>query len=589
MKQLYKIFSVFILIAAISSGVAIAQTDSTKLNQSVEVMKAYRPSISNAHKVNLMPVIEDTTRFSPEFKYAIDSQPVNSSFAASAIKPADVNKLAYKNPGLGYLKLGAGTSNSIYGEFFLNLPESKSATFGLHLRHLSSDGNIKLKEGTLVPAPFSQDNAAIYGSVNIGNTILSTDLSYDRDAMRYYGYPASIPAKIDSLSSLSSFKYGLKQAYDKGNFKVALRSNEKLQGNLTFNSGVRMGFFDSKTGQKENSGGLFGKFDYNFGPVHGILDLSYDHFSTDSIKLAAQQVPGTKSNDWIRIAPSVSLNGDNWFLRGGINFVASTDKDGGNSNKLYPDFEFNFRPVEGILTLYAGLKGDLKNNRYGDIALENYWADPRHNVLNTDYNYVVSGGLKGKISREISYNIGVNYSQVKDMYFYVFNSDWNASTNPAYVYNNQFDVKYDNAKITDFSAEFSYISGNDLSIVVGGHYYNYQLDSMPFASQKPNFDLSASIGVQIVDKLKGFADLKVVGSQKVMVYNHKNPSASAVSTDELFALDTYVGLNLGATYELSSNLRLFGRVDNVLNRTNEQWLGYASQGLRVIAGVSVSF
>ena len=584
MKQLYKIFSVFILIAAISSGIAIAQTDSTKLNQSVEVMKAYRPSISNAHKVNLMPVIEDTTRFSPEFKYAIDSQPVNSGFAASAIKPADVNNLAYKNPGLGYLKLGAGTSNSIYGEFFLNLPESKSATFGLHLRHLSSDGNIKLKEGTLVPAPFSQDNAAIYGSVNIGNTILSTDLSYDRDAMRYYGYPASIPAKIDSLSS---FKYGLKQAYDKGNFKVALRSNEKLQGNLTFNSGVRMGFFDSKTGQKENSGGVFGKFDYNFGPVHGILDLSYDHFSTDSIALASQQVPGTKSNDWIRIAPSVSLNGDNWLLRGGVNFVASTDKDGGNPNKLYPDFEFNFRPVEGILTLYAGVKGDLKNNRYGDIALENYWADPRHNVRNTDYNYVVSGGLKGKISREISYNIGVKYSQVKDMCFYTQNSYYKSEASP-FVYDNQFGVVYDNATVTNFSAEFSYVSGNDLSVVLKGNYYNYKLDVLAFAPHKPNFDISASAGLRIIDNLIGFADLGVVGMRQARVYNI-NPFASPVSRDEVFQIDPSIQLNLGATYELSRNLRLFGRVDNVLNRTNEQWLGYASQGLRVIAGVSVSF
>jgi len=58
MKQLYRSLSVFLLIVALSVGCAIAQRDTTKLNQEVEVVKAYRPSISTANKVNLLPVID---------------------------------------------------------------------------------------------------------------------------------------------------------------------------------------------------------------------------------------------------------------------------------------------------------------------------------------------------------------------------------------------------------------------------------------------------------------------------------------------------------------------------------------------------
>ena len=381
MRQLFNTLSAFLLILAISTDIVMAQKDTTVLNQSVEVMKAYHPSISNAKKVSLMPVIEDTTRYSPEFIYSIDSKPISSGFAASPIKSVDMNKESYKDLGLGYLKLGAGTAVTAYGEFFLNLPQSKNATFGLHLRHLSSDGTVKLAAGDKVDAPYSQNNATIFSSLNIGSTVLTTDLSYDRDAVNYYGYPAAKPAKIDTFSTI---RYGLKQAYERGDLKIALKSMEKTQGNLVFNSGIRLGFFDSKTGQKENSGGLFGKFDYNFGQVHGILDFSYDHFVTDSISIASKTLPGSVSDDWIRIAPSVRLDGDNWSLRGGINFVEVSDKADGNVTKLYPDFEFNFKPLEGVLSLYAGVKGDLKKNRYGDITSENYWADPRHNVLNTD-------------------------------------------------------------------------------------------------------------------------------------------------------------------------------------------------------------
>lgn len=582
--KLYLSISVFLSIFALSAVSAMAQKDSTKLNQSVEVMKAYRPSISNANKVNLMPVIDDTTRFTPEFKYSIESHPIKSGFTATPISAADVNGLQSKDLGLGYLKLGAGTYSTLYGELFFNLPKSKIATFGLHLRHLSSDGKTKLREGDMVESPYSQNNAAVFGSVNLGSAILSASLSYDRDAMRYYGYPVEIPAVVPA-------QFGLKQAYQNGNIKVALKSDEELESDLKFNGGFNLGYFDAKTGQKQSSAGLFGKFDYNFGSINGILDISYDHYKTDSINLELQQLPGTKTEGWVRIAPSVRLDGDNWSVRGGINFVAVQDKSFINSTKLYPDFEANFRPIEGMLMLYASFKGDLKNNRYGDIAYENYWTDPRHNVHNTDYTYVLSGGLKGKITREISYNVGLNYSKVKDLYFYVFNSfdDASSSTIPApKLYNNAFDLTYDDAGIFNLSTELSYVSGKDLSVVLKGNYYSYNLESLPFAPQKAKFDLTASAGFRIIDRLTGFTDLGVVGKRQAMTYYY-SPFSSALPETKEFSIDPTIQLNLGATYDLTSKFKLFGRVDNLLNRQNEQWLGYASQGLRLMAGGTFSF
>ncbi|NEW82130.1 MAG: hypothetical protein GZ094_07165, partial [Mariniphaga sp.] len=552
MRQIYHSLSVFILIVALSAVSAVAQKDTTKLNQSVEVMKAYRPSISNANKVNLMPVIDDTTRFTPEFKYSIESHPLKNGFTASPIGAADVNGLPSKDLGLGYLKLGAGTFSTLYGEFFFNLPKSKNATFGLHLRHLSSDAKTKLREGDLVDAPYSQNNAAIFGAVNIGNAVLSAELSYNRDAMRYYGYPVVLPSNI---SVLPYVQYGLKQAYQNGDINVALKNNDKSQGDFHYNGGFRLGFFDTKTGQKQNSGGVFGKFDYNFGQVFGILDLSFDHLSTDSIAIENSLSVGMKKEEWIRIAPSVRLDGDNWSLRGGVNFVAVQDKSFKNLTKLYPDFEFNFKPIEGILTLYAGFKGDLKNNRYGDIAHENYWTDPRHNVRNTDYNYVVSGGLKGKITREISYNLGLKYSKVKDLYFYTLSSfdDAASSSIPApVVYRNAFDLAYDDAAIFNFSGEFSYVSGKDLSVVLKGNYYNYNLESLPFAPHMPNFDLSASAGFRIIDRLTGFADFEVDGERKALVKYFDDislPSSALAQYQSVeFSIKPSIKLNLGATY-----------------------------------------
>lgn len=585
MRQIYPSFSVLLLIVAISAGSAKAQKDTTKLNQSVEVVKAYHPNISNANKVNLMPVVDDTMRFTPEFNYSINSQPVNKGFTASPVGAADVNGLQSKELGLGHLKLGAGTLSTVYGDFFLNLPKSKFATFGMHLRHLSSDFKTELREGDLADAPYSQNNAEVFGSVGLGNTILSADLSYDRDAVRYYGYPVSVPAGFSVIPGKNYFNQ--KQVYQDGNFKVVLKSSDSNEGDLKFYSGLRFGFFDAKTGQKERSGGVFGKFDHNFGAFNGLLDLSFDHYSTDSIYLESSAI-GNKQEDWLRVAPSVKVGGDNWSARGGINFVAVSDKEEGNSAKLYPDFEFDFEPVEGMLTLYAGLKGDFKNNRYRDIVYENYWADPRHNVRGTSYTYSAAGGIKGKIITEISYNLGLKYSKVKDMYFYILNGYAPSSGTDPVVYNNAFDVVYDDAGVTNFSAEFSYVSGKDLSVVLKGNYYNYSLESLKFASHKPDFDLTATGAFRIIDRLTGFADLELTGKRKALANINDFLSSSGPQTKE-FVLDPLIRLNLGATYEMTGKFKLFGRVDNLLNRKNEQWLGYTSQGLRMLAGVAYSF
>jgi hypothetical protein len=586
MKRIYSSFSIVLLMVVLSAQLASGQSDTSKLNQSVEVMKAYHPNISNASKVNLMPVTDDTVRFTPEFKYSIDSKPVKTGFIASPISAADVKGLPAKNLGLGYLKLGAGVYNTIYGEFYLNVPKSPIGTFGVHLRHLSSDSNIKLSKGDLVYAPYSQNNAELFGSVILGSTVLSGELSYSRDAIKYYGYPKTLPTSF--LAFPKSF-YGLNQAYQNGNFEVSLKNAEKSKSDLNYNAGFRLGFFNTRTSQKETSAGLFGKFNYNFGLASALLDVSIDHQSTDSISVMNLSGVGTKTADWVRIAPSVRFDGDNWTVRAGINFVGVSDKFEGNTTRLYPDIEASFKPIDEVLTFYAGLKGDLKNNRYGDIAYENLWADPRHNALNTDYRYTISGGLKGKISQEISYNIGLKYSQVENLHFYVLNDyiDLSSSTLPSpMVFNNAFDLIYDNGGIFNLSTEFSYITGKDLSVVLKGNYYNYNLESLSFAPQMPGFDLTASAGLLIIDKLTGFADLEIIGKRNALVYNH---NLLSLPIKETIPMDPSVRINLGVTYDLTAKFKLFGRVDNLLNMKNEQWLGYASQGLRIMAGGTFSF
>lgn len=576
MKQKYMRLSFIILACLITIGKqAMGQRDSTKLNQDVEVVKPYRPSISNANKLNQLPVIDDTTHFTPEFKYSIESRPINSGFKAVPIGAAEIKGQADKNTGIGYLKLGIGNYNTTYGDFFLNNAKSKYWTFGLHLNHLASDGNVKLAKGDRVDAPYSQNKAEIFGSRLIGGSTLSSDLSYNRDMVTFYGYPDTIPTNLTNLK-LESPYYGLKQIFQKGQFNIAIKSNEGSNSTLKYNGGLRFHYFDAKTGQKENSGGLFADFEYPFAKFKGILESSFDNFTTKGILISPAQY---KQDSWLKLSPSVLFSGDNWSLKGGVNFHTVSDNQGDSKTKLYPKIDLTFIPVKDIMTLYAGIDGYLQNCNYSAIAYENNWVDPIHNIKNADHQYILFGGFKGKITSQISYDVTAKYSKVNDSHYYILNS---TNTTSPFIYNNAFHVLYDNTGITNLSANISYVSGKDLYIKFKANYYNYNLDKLAFAPLLPDFDLDATAGFRITDRISGFTDLKATGQRKGLIQ-------LGDGTNKEYDLNPILSINLGGEYELTHNIKIFGRIDNLLNQHYEQWLGYTSQGLRFIAGASISF
>lgn len=576
MKQLYFRLFLIILVCMTSAGTQVmGQRDTTKLNQNVEVVKPYKPSISNANKVNQLPVIEDTTRFTPEFKYSIESHPITSGFTAVPIGAAEIKGQPEKNPGIGYLKLGAGTYNTTYGDFSLSTPKSTNRTFGLHLQHLASQGSTKLAKGNTVNAPYSQNKAEIFGSSIIGNSTLSSGLSYNRDLVRFYGYPDTIPADILSQKQYAPY-YGMNQIFQKTQFNIAIKSNEGIKSDFNYNSGIRLHYFDAQTGQQESSGGFWADVDYKFNKFKGILESSFDNYTTKGILISPAQ---NKQDGWLKLAPSVQFSGDNWSLKGGVSFYSVSDNQGEGATKLYPKIDVNFIPVKNIITLYAGVDGYLQNCNYSTIAYENNWVDPMHNIRNADHQYILFGGIKGKIISPISYNISAKYSKVNDSHFYILNS---SSLTPPIIYNNSFDVSYDNAGITNLSAEVSYSLGKDYYIKFKGNYYNYKLDNLPFAPLLPDFDVDATSGFRITDRVTGFADLKVSGQRKGLI-------KLADGTNKVYDLDPILRINLGGDYEVTHNIKIFGRVDNLLDQHYEQWLGYTSQGLRLIAGASISF
>ena len=110
------------IFAFILSGLvfqANAQRD-TSLTKEVEVVKAYRPSVSDAYKINDIPTIKEEEHQKPVFDYHISSQPVFSTFSVNTLQAARIADKQQEDPGFGLLKMGAGNYGKPYVDFFFN-------------------------------------------------------------------------------------------------------------------------------------------------------------------------------------------------------------------------------------------------------------------------------------------------------------------------------------------------------------------------------------------------------------------------------------------------------------------------------------
>jgi vitamin B12 transporter len=72
------------------------------------------------------------------------------------------------------------------------------------------------------------------------------------------------------------------------------------------------------------------------------------------------------------------------------------------------------------------------------------------------------------------------------------------------------------------------------------------------------------------------------------IYNGVNPYVDLIS-GELVSLDPYWLVNVAASYRLTSEWEVFGRVENALDERYEELLGYNTPGLTAYAGMKLTF
>ncbi|HEY5509602.1 MAG TPA: hypothetical protein VIK10_01105 [Prolixibacteraceae bacterium] len=565
---------------------ASAQKDTTKLNQQVEVVKAYKPSISNAEKISLLPEISDTTLFRPDLNYQTTSHPITSGFQSSVLKPSNQFQREIIIPGFGKIQGGFGTYFTPFFDFYLSNPNSKNGTLGVQINHLSSQGKTGLKGGSEIEAPFSTSRGIVFGSYVIKGATISSEFSYQRDMNKFYGYPVAIPANIGSNNFVKYF--GQNQLNQYGYFDFAVKSNASSKSDFKYNTGLNVSYFNTSTDQVEKAIRIKGDFEKDFGSFTGKLSGEVEQLETDNVAYDPYffALAASPKSTWLKAAPGILFQNDIFSFEGGLNFFAVFNDLNRSILKAYPRATLTIRTSDNNFTFYAGLDGNMQNNSYTRIVTENRWINPFLDVKPTNNVWIISGGVKGKIAAPLSYNLGVRYNYAKDQYFYVTRVTPSLSD---LTYDNAFGVVYDNMGTIDFQGDLSYTTPT-VFLHLNGHFYTYQLTWLDKAPYMPDFTLNVVSGFRVTAKISATAELYITGPRNVMLKYYQSPVSSATVPSPIYLqTDAMVEANIGAKYQFSKHLEFFGKAENLFNRKDEPWYGYTVQGLRFKLGAGFSF
>ncbi|HNP68055.1 MAG TPA: TonB-dependent receptor [Aequorivita sp.] len=542
----------------------------------VNIVKPYTPTISDAFKVKETPELNDSiTTTKKEVKYSIFSVPVASTFTPAKGKATTVEKAKPIKLYDNYATLGFGNYTSILGEFYSNFEISRTDNAGFFFRHNSSQGDIK---------DVKLDNKYYDTSLDANYTSRQRDATYRLDAgvehqlYNWYGVPEIVftqepNVQIDPQQTYISGYAGGSIVLDDSFFEKAAL-NIRYLGDAFSSSEFNVSLKPEFSFPLEN---LTFKIDGDIDYLSGSFDKNYTN--TSDINYSYLNAG---------LAPSITFVNDDLSVSLGVAGYVSLDSENSDTDfSLYPTLNASYRLLDETVIVYGGAEGGLQQNTYYNFKEENPYVSPTLFIAPTKKLYEGFGGIKGKISNSVAYNVRASYGKDENHALFLANAlNLLAPGFEGYQFGNSFNVVYGDVNTLAFFGELKVEVSNTFTLGINGTYNSYSTDLQNEAWNLPDLKASIFSDFNITEKLYGGASLFYVGERKELVYNN-DPFGNSI--DQEVTLEGYVDANLHFGYRFTDRLSAFVKGSNLFGDNYEKWLNYPVQGIQGLAGVTYKF
>ncbi len=256
----------------------------------------------------------------------------------------------------------------------------------------------------------------------------------------------------------------------------------------------------------------------------------------------------------------------------GFSVVFENDTLGENKPfRFFPLFNVSYS-VNALTEVYGGFRADVDKTTIKSLLRENRYLGPDIDVFNQIRTFDFYAGIKGKMGKAWSYDIGTDLTYFKNRPYFI--------NDPADTI--KFRVIYDSesSSMNHLRGMIGYDVTKNINIGLNAeHFFYYTSDQVAEAWQRPAYEITFLSTFTLFEKFKITADAYILGGLKA-----RDPGTGTV-----IEMDAIQDIDLGFSYLISDQAALFFKTFNIIGKENQRYLNYSIRELQWLAGLSYSF
>ena len=559
-KTLCKTISILLGTVLLMCGTSWAQHNSVSdTSNKVTVVAPYSPTISDAYKININPMISDSVTPVVISTYTTYPKMINTTFKVEPIKPAKLVDEKISKLYRSLIKIGFGTLTTPYGEVWYNNLRSKSLLLGAHFNHLSSVGQIKGYGNS----SFSDNALDVYAGKYLKNMSVTGGLNYSRNVVHYYGF------KTDSITQIIS-KDDIKQRFSLISGNVNLQSTYSDSSKITHSVGLKYYNLNDFYNATENGVHLSGDISKNVKFIKNARKQMFE-LKADVDYFNYKFGVNSQNTHLVKLVPHYKVILDEYAFNVGVN--TSVSGDSSSEVHLYPMADVSINLVKDILIIYTGLTGGVQMNSFKALTDENPFVK---STVPMDFSYnkfEFFAGLKGNLSKNLAFNLSYIGSTVKNMALFV--------NDTLFTLQNKFTTIYDDIDVTDIKAEFAYQKTEKIKLLFRADYFQYSALHELKAWHKPEMDVMFSLFYNIENK--------IIAKVDIFAFDKEYARTFELGKVVAHKLDGIIDANLSLEWRYTKVLSAFVNFNNLGSSKYYRWYNYPSRRFNVLFGISYAF
>lgn len=533
--------------------VVLAQESAIDRNVTVE--REYQPVIEDAGKITTIPSVLDPATSKQRVDYSDFYHPLPMGRYLQRLPMSDYEPEKVKRQE-AFIRLGMGNYFNTMGDVMFPLLKKDKDRLDININHTGTFGRRK----------FSETTAGIDYNHFFKTTELFASLEGTHRFFNYFGSNFSMTGDRFAADSITGMIE--KDTHTGLQASLGFRS---LPGNAGFRHQGSLAYENLITGKGWKEQLVNARYGFSnllkenrYGVDFDLKNMNYD--------APAGLTEAFPDYSVLALNPYYLIEREKASLRVGL--TTSFSFVTGRTFNPAPDISAEWKLLPRFMALYGGVGGGFNTVTYSNLLKENPWIMPSLRVKDTYTPFKPYLGVKIKPFHFLLLDGFVEYNSIKDQYFFVNDSVPNSGQ--PYL-SNQFDVEYSDASLFRAGARINFQYKNVISSSFKIISNSWNVETQAQAWMKPGLEADWNLDVKVNPNLTVSSNFFYEGKRFARLGS------------QVVEMKPVTDLNLSASYFFNRTFSSFLKLNNILNRSYEQYLGYDVQGFNFLLGGAVSF